>query len=474
MRPACIFVFVLLSCAIVTAQTSEAASCSAGGMMVAGSSCYPTIQRAISAAEALSPKGSVVIPGTYSGTDAYTNPGNAISMLDLRNGSLGIWHILQPSGPVIDAKSRLLPLGHDLLMQARGPADVHLAVVPADTAAATTISASGTLPITVGSTADLYTGASITIEPSGANEETILPEHWSIVNSTTLSATFAKTHTQPYIVRQIGAIFLDAGLIKFMGDGKSSYVDLWDSKNNRVVQFPSSTANAFPDSAWKFNAIVTGMSGANKNLVFRNNGSLSAIQVLSAANTAVLFNLREKASGGILTLGNPANTPLTLDATGTDIGRIKGGGANPGLLVYGSNGASGTNGIFAVRNNATDDRESFRVTTATQTSSMVNATVSGKLVVGGGSPIDKILNGSGLLTFTPIQGQACQERPISMRGASTDNFGVFASPRSSLGSDNLFWSAWVSASGTISVRVCNPTNRDAIPAAVTWGFSVIQ
>lgn len=99
---------------------------------------------------------------------------------------------------------------------------------------------------------------------------------------------------------------------------------------------------------------------------------------------------------------------------------------------------------------------------------------SGPLVVGNGSKINKILNGSGTLTFGTVNGQTCSEQSLSVSGASTTNFGAFASPASSLGSSNLSWSAWVSASNTVTVRVCNPTAGNIAVSAVSWGATVNQ
>lgn len=96
------------------------------------------------------------------------------------------------------------------------------------------------------------------------------------------------------------------------------------------------------------------------------------------------------------------------------------------------------------------------------------------LAVGGGSTVNKILNGSATLTYTAIAAQTSQEKTLTITGASTTNFGVFCSPRATLGNANVSWSAWVSAADTVSVRVTNPTAASITPSAVAWGCTVNQ
>lgn len=66
-----------------TNSTTGISACIENSMYVAGSSCYATIQAAITAAGTT---GSVLIPYTYAGIDVYTNP-NGITVLDLRGGT---------------------------------------------------------------------------------------------------------------------------------------------------------------------------------------------------------------------------------------------------------------------------------------------------------------------------------------------------------------------------------------------------
>jgi hypothetical protein len=91
------------------------------------------------------------------------------------------------------------------------------------------------------------------------------------------------------------------------------------------------------------------------------------------------------------------------------------------------------------------------------------------LAVGGSTS----LNGSAALTFTSIAAQTCQEQNVTVAGAIRGK-GAFFSPGTSLGSTNLSWSSWVSATDTVSVRVCNPTTGEITPSTVTWNGWVQQ
>lgn len=90
-----------------------------------------------------------------------------------------------------------------------------------------------------------------------------------------------------------------------------------------------------------------------------------------------------------------------------------------------------------------------------------------------GTPPVTLIPGSATLTYTSISAQTCQEQTLTVNGATAGK-GAFFSPAATLGNTNLSWSAWVSASATISVRVCNPTTGAITPNAVTWNGWVQQ
>ncbi len=136
---------------------------------------------------------------------------------------------------------------------------------------------------------------------------------------------------------------------------------------------------------------------------------------------------------------------------------------NTTATTFSDTGAAGVTGVSAPQSNAA------------RVAGMDSAGLMGQtLKVGpGGSTINKVLLGSGTLTYTAIAAQTCQEQNLTVTGAATTG-AASASPQASLGNTNLSWSAWVSASGTVSVRVCNPSAASITPSAVTWTALVVQ
>jgi hypothetical protein len=97
----------------------------------------------------------------------------------------------------------------------------------------------------------------------------------------------------------------------------------------------------------------------------------------------------------------------------------------------------------------------------------------GAVTIGGGAATNKILMASRTLTYTAIAAQTCQEKTLTLTGSATTGIAM-ASPAASLGSTNLSWSAWVSATNIVSVRVCNPSTASITPSGVTWNVRVAQ
>lgn len=101
-----LLLFSACALAQVNGKFNDVSACSIEGSYIVGSSCYPTIQSAITAAGT---SFSVFIPATYTGTDIYTNP-NGILIIDERGGSLQSSTIkastlLASKGPVIDVQA---------------------------------------------------------------------------------------------------------------------------------------------------------------------------------------------------------------------------------------------------------------------------------------------------------------------------------------------------------------------------------
>lgn len=134
--------------------------------------------------------------------------------------------------------------------------------------------------------------------------------------------------------------------------------------NPILFTLPNDTAVAWPNSGIRFNATIAGINGVNKNLLLRNTLSTSAIIVGNAGTNATIFQLTESSGGAILALSNPTNSPVTIDASNTDLARITFRGTTAGCIFY-SNSGAGTSGIFRFRNNPTDDVDTLRIDAAT-------------------------------------------------------------------------------------------------------------
>jgi hypothetical protein len=169
-------------------------------------------------------------------------------------------------------------------------------------------------------------------------------------------------------------------------------------------------------------------------------------------------------------------TQVTLNPTGGN------GTSSLALVLEGINGS----GVAKSTTLQTDSNGAFYLNSAAGTfnfenSGSIEASVgstglgsfNGGLKAGSsGSTIAGDFTGSATLTYTAIAAQTCQEQTLTVTGA-TSGKPTFASPAATPGS-NLSWSAWVSASNTVSVRVCNPSAGPITPAAVSWQAWVLQ
>ena len=97
----------------------------------------------------------------------------------------------------------------------------------------------------------------------------------------------------------------------------------------------------------------------------------------------------------------------------------------------------------------------------------------GALIIGGGSPTNKILMERSIIKYTAIAAHTCQEQSFSLTGSDVTGVAT-ASPSAPLGNINLSWSAWVSGPGIVKIRVCNVTGTSFTPKAVSWNVRVAQ
>ncbi len=75
--------------------------------------------------------------------------------------------------------------------------------------------------------------------------------------------------------------------------------------------------------------------------------------------------------------------------------------------------------------------------------------------------------------YTSISAQTGQEQTFTVTGAAVTGIAM-ASPVTDLGNTGLTWSARVSATDTVTVRIVNATSGALTPSAVNWNIVVIQ
>lgn len=234
------------------------------------------------------------------------------------NNSTENWNysVLRSMMPAPDAN---FPLGHDFNAGARGPADYY-AFNGAFEVTGTTSVSPGTASVTL--TNPLYENATpptittqnapnggvanatcpanyftplaaATIEPgdfpeSSTNQEFLIP---TIVDCTHVSFTFAKSHTQPFVIRYQGLFFPEGYGMKMIADsfGRYNYWTVFDpSGNNALLQFPKNTG-AWPNCCGTtFPSPITGANGATKDLVVRLNNASSNLFIQNATGSTNL------------------------------------------------------------------------------------------------------------------------------------------------------------------------------------------
>lgn len=311
-----------------------------------------TIQAAINAAGTT---GAVIIPPGYTGTDDYNNENN-LSVLDLRNvgQQLGIWSVLSTSWPVNSPVLGKFPLGNDLTLRSKGPADLYLETLKAATTTATTMPI-GTTTITVGtvnvgtaSRGNLITGttslfaldAGLQIGRDLATAEVVPSGSWSILSSTTLSVTCAIAHPAGTTdVEQLGIPVLAArGIIINSKDvrpaqnaaGNDSPFIIFDANLNIIGYIPTDTGDTWPLGGFRLNAFLSGANGANSDLLLRQATTASNIIVYAANGSTILLTFNN--SGNMEIVGS-----MTVNSAGamirTNTSWTNGAGASAGTLT---------------------------------------------------------------------------------------------------------------------------------------------
>ena len=396
---------------------------------------FANINAAVTAA---STTGAVIIPPTYTGTDA-ANTTNA-PILDFRQnsqGGIGFWHGVRSLFPTSNSN---FPGGNDFDVNAFGPADIHLNNNQVDCTSTTTINA-GTNTITVGTcaagnggpsgtTAVLSNAAGVTIvlEPGTANQEAIPAANWSILSATTLSVTNSLTHTQPYTVRQQGPLIAN-GNVFFYGcpAGTLFYGFGTLTGNQPVFNLPCNTGATWPNGGIQIIAPLTGgNTSPTNNLLFRNFSTSSAFIWRSFANVSIM-SLTDTGqlttSGQITTTISTGTAPLAVAST-TPVANL------------------------TVQNCATCSIISNLPTTIL---GLARTSVAGSI--------------------TLLAANSCGDTVTVTVSGATISMDAHASGTISAG---LIERAWVSSPNTVSVQYCNVTTSGITPSAATLQVTVVQ
>lgn len=375
---------------------------SQNGIQIVGNGTNTTIQTAITAAGTT---GSVMIPTSYAGIDSYTNP-NGVSIIDLRNThdpfSFRFGSILVPSYPVANA-----PLGNDLVLRQRGPADFYLEHLKAYTTTTDTINIglNANVLISAVSVGDssrgiLQTGGAallmnltpttgvVIIGRGTANVEQVTA---TLVDATHLSFTATKTHGGTTDIEEVGAMFLRQRIVIVdpvstkPSQQTTAQMTWYDSQINIMFFTPGNIADPWPLGGMAFAAKLTGAQNAGQdhpvpgNLVIQNSDSShsflvnrstgqtfltvsdTAIDATNAAGTANLLALSESGGGAVLDLANPTNRPLRFNASSTVGGFVQGGGSSSLLALMGTQAGTGNSGTVGFYDNASDFNQNMAV-----------------------------------------------------------------------------------------------------------------
>jgi hypothetical protein len=148
------------------------------------------------------------LTGPLIGTDG------TLDTLTVKTNAVYITSLLR-TRPSLGGDGNLIPLGNDLWANVKGAADL-IGQNERVTVNASTSVAPGLHTVTIDQDPAnvFYLGATLTIDRFTANEESIAIG-WTYASSSSISATFAKSHTAPYVIDQWGAIDSKGHLWRF-------------------------------------------------------------------------------------------------------------------------------------------------------------------------------------------------------------------------------------------------------------------
>lgn len=212
--------------------------------------------------------------------------------------------------------------------------------------------------------------------------------------------------------------------------------------------------------------------------------------------TGVASMVLDLGAGNTLSLQTTNNGPIT---TGSGLVTIGGNFLVNGtsslstssiasLRVTGTSTLSGISDIVNIDRSGTISIGTSSATTITlgrsgqtlninSSLSAVTSTVTALTVGSGGTNISKHFSTTSSLTFGVIASTTCASLSAAVSGANATDT-VIATPTpvaSGIDTVSTTWVAWISGTGTSTVRACNPTfSNTASVAAQTWRFDVWQ
>jgi hypothetical protein len=98
----------------------------------------------------------------------------------------------------------------------------------------------------------------------------------------------------------------------------------------------------------------------------------------------------------------------------------------------------------------------------------------GAVTIGGGAPVKKVLTGTGTLNFASTASGASADLTITVTGAAVGDVVTLGIPNASVPTGAIAFTAWVSASDTVSVRFANFSGGALDPASGSFRANVTQ
>jgi hypothetical protein len=181
-------------------------------------------------------------------------------------------------------------------------------------------------------------------------------------------------------------------------------------------------------------------------------------------------------SGAVLTVQSPStNSPLTIQSQGTGTVLIAGNssGFNSNVVNFVPVAVTGTGQVNSMNilNGLTGTAPTLHMTGVdTNISLNVQPKGSGTFQVNGVSMIPNLTGTSGSIGGSSLAAGACSSGTVSITGATTA-MGVVATPATYPGDGN-YWNAYVSSSGTVTVKVCATVS--GTPTASAYNVRVLQ